>query len=269
MICESCGKETNGKYGIGRFCNHACQAKYAWKLAGKKANENKIKKAKEKKEAQLNTECICERCNKHYLLKDGVSIRFCSRSCANTRQHSSNTKAKISKSLKRLPPLPDKFCKDCHCLLCRTNKSGYCNKCINKYKNNNVELREKQRKIQLEKVKNGTHKGWITRNITSFAERFFETVLNNNKIKFIREKKVGKYFLDFVIGDIDLEIDGKQHKYKDRKESDIIRDDFLRKQGYFVYRIAWNEINSVCGKQMMKDKIELFLDFYEFITQRW
>ena len=37
----------------------------------------------------------------------------------------------------------------------------------------------------------------------------------------------------------------------------------------FVYRIAWNEINTNEGKQMIKDKIELFLDFYEFITQRW
>lgn len=41
---------------------------------------------------------------------------------------------------------------------------------------------------------------------------FFETVLNNNHIHYEREKHVGKYFLDFVIGTIDLEIDGKQHR---------------------------------------------------------
>lgn len=167
----------------------------------------------------------------------------------------------------KLKRLPDKFCLDCHTKLERRNSTGYCQICCRKHWKISDTQKEKLRKIQLEKVQNGTHKGWTTRNIKSYAEQFFETVLNNNKIKYNREKKVGKYFLDFVIGNIDLEIDGKQHKYKDRKESDTIRDEFLRKQGYFVYRIAWNEIKTNDGKQMMKDKIELFLDFYDFITQ--
>ena len=59
----------------------------------------------------------------------------------------------------------------------------------------------------------------------------------------------------------------QQHKYEDRHKSDLIRDTYLRKQGYFVYRVSWNEINSEEGKQMMKDKIELFLDFYEWWKQ--
>ena len=260
MICESCGKETNGKYGTGRFCNHTCQAKYAWKLAGKKSHENQIKKAKEKKELEMKKECICEKCGKHYIRKNGISFKFCSSACAHSRIHSEETRKKIANTLKRLP---DKFCKDCNCLLNRRNKSGYCNKCVHKHRNYTEEQKEHFRQIQLEKVKNGTHKGWNSRNIKSYAEKFWERVLHNNKINYIREKTVGKYFLDFVIGDIDLEIDGKQHRYKERHESDLKRDEFLRKQGYFVYRIAWNEINSEEGKQMMKDKIELFLDFYE------
>lgn len=63
---------------------------------------------------------------------------------------------------------------------------------------------------------------------------------------------------------LDLEIDGKQHEYVDRKKSDLARDEYLRKQGYFVYRIKWNEINTIEGKEMMKAKIDLFLNFYEF-----
>lgn len=202
----------------------------------------------------------CERCGKEILSVFG-SGRFCSRSCANTRKHTEEQKQKISSKLKRLP---DRFCLDCQTKLERRNSTGYCQICCRKHKKISDTQKEKLRKIQLEKVQNGTHKGWTTRNIKSYAERFFETVLNNNKIKYNREKKVGKYFLDFVIGNIDLEIDGKQHKYKDRKETDTIRDEFLRKQGYFVYRIAWNEIKTNDGKQMMKDKIELFLDFYDF-----
>lgn len=264
MICDYCKNVTNGSYGSGRFCNHTCQAKYAWKLASKRANEIKSKKANEIYESKMNAECICEKCNKIYIRKNGISNRFCSRACANKRNHSEKTKQKIANTLKRRE---DKFCLDCGCILSRRNSTGYCQICCKKHRTITDVQKEKLRKIQLEKVKNGTHKGWTTRNIKSYAERFFETVLNNNKIKFNREKKVGKYFLDFVIGNIDLEIDGKQHKYKDRKESDTLRDEFLRKQGYFVYRIAWNEINTNDGKQMMKDKIELFLDFYDFITQ--
>ena len=64
---------------------------------------------------------------------------------------------------------------------------------------------------------------------------------------------------------IDLEIDGKQHEYEDRKKHDIERDRYLRSKGYLVYRIKWNEINSENGKQLMKSKIDDFLLFYNSI----
>lgn len=113
--------------------------------------------------------------------------------------------------------------------------------------------------------KTGTFKGWQSRNITSYPEQFWMNVLKNNNISFEREKHVGKYFLDFVISIndklIDLEIDGKQHKYQDRLESDCIRDKFLKSEGYIIYRIDWNEINSDRGKKLIKDKINEFIDF--------
>ena len=71
--------------------------------------------------------------------------------------------------------------------------------------------------------------------------------------------------MDFLItiGDIkiDLEIDGKQHQYEDRKIHDEERDSLLRDKGYVVYRISWNEINSDVGKKMMGEKIKEFIDF--------
>lgn len=86
----------------------------------------------------------------------------------------------------------------------------------------------------IKRVKDGRHKGWSSRNIESFPEKFFKQVLDNNNIKYqfnysITKKSLGVnesscYFLDFKIGDnIDLEIDGKQHEWKERKESDIKR----------------------------------------------
>lgn len=41
----------------------------------------------------------------------------------------------------------------------------------------------------------------------------------------------------------------------------MIRDQYLTKSGYIVYRIDWNEINSEIGKQIMKLKIDQFLEF--------
>ena len=134
--------------------------------------------------------------------------------------------------------------------------------------------REATRKVQQKLLKEGRHKGWQSRNIISYPERFWMEVLKNNNIDYsfnhVVNKKthlglddISNYFLDFLIGEkLDLEIDGKQHKYAERVESDKIRDELLSKNGYIVYRIEWNEINSEEGKKLMKEKIDKFLDFY-------
>lgn len=118
---------------------------------------------------------------------------------------------------------------------------------------------------------NGTFKGWNSRNILSYPEKFWIKVLNNNNITYIanypvkQENGINNWFLDFYIElnnkKIDLEIDGKQHKYKDRIESDTKRDIYIKSLGYEVYRIEWNEINSESGKDKMKHKINHFLEY--------
>ena len=94
----------------------------------------------------------------------------------------------------------------------------------------------------------GTGIYWQSRNIQSYPEKFWQSVLINNNIVFegpnkAIKKKDGKnnYFLDFYIEKnnkkIDLEIDGKQHEYVDRNESDKIRDEYLSSLNYIVYRV--------------------------------
>lgn len=121
-------------------------------------------------------------------------------------------------------------------------------------------------KVQ-ERIKTGIHKGWQSRNITSYPERFWKQVLDNNNIPYKFNYHFDKYFLDFYIEidnrKIDLEIDGKQHKYNERLESDRIRDEFVKSQNIEVYRIDWNEINSDYGKTMMKEKIDKFLEYIQ------
>lgn len=211
--------------------------------------------------------------------------KFCSKSCSNTysnkhRKHSQETKDKIARSLSKTK------------IANRKDKTYICKWCGNEF----VLERKPNRRFRIVKycckechdssvkeifhnkvmkeIENGTFVGWKSRNITSYAEKFFINVLNNNNIKYIKEYALKReheqsYFLDFYIEKnnvkIDLEIDGKQHKYEDRIENDIIRDEYVKSKNIEVYRISWNEINTESGKQRMKEKIDKFLDFYNSI----
>jgi len=144
--------------------------------------------------------------------------------------------------------------------------------CSIKCSMNSEEVKQKFREGIKLRIENGTHKGWTSRNIISYPEKFFREVLENNKIEFEVNKPVKKrdlgidcdsnYFLDFFIknGNIDLEVDGKQHSY--RKEHDDLRDELLTNNGYNVYRIKWKSINSKNGKDYIKEEIEKFINYY-------
>lgn len=212
---------------------------------------------------------ICENCNKEH---DGSygSGRFCSSKCArafSTKIKRKEINEKVSLKLKKNP---DYFCKDCGKKLIKKTITGYCSNCyLTKYnKVFSIEVRTK-----ISNANKGRSRWNIHRNQISYAERFWKKVLENNKIDFKREVAIKQadeqhcYFLDFVIGNIDLEIDGKQHKDADRIISDIKRDAYLTSLGFRVYRIEWNEINSTTGKLLMKEKIRKFLIFIGLQTE--
>lgn len=69
--------------------------------------------------------------------------------------------------------------------------------------------------------------------------------------------------MDFYIknANIDLEIDGSQHKY--RKEHDEFRDLSLVNNGFDVYRIKWKNINNEAGKEYIKNEIDKFIKYYK------
>lgn len=223
-VCENCGCSHDGTYGSGRFCSVKCARSHATKFVSDDARYRVSEALKHQWDISGKRRYSTE-------------IRYCSK-CGKQLDHRNVTGLCAVHNMERLHAN--------HAIKCKT-----------------IEYRNAMRNIQSSLVATGKHHGWNSRNIKSYAERFFESVLDNNRIQYIREKKIGKYFLDFAIGRIDLEIDGKQHEYSERKQSDIERDRFLRAAGYFVYRIKWNEINSETGKEMMKDKIELLIDFID------
>lgn len=213
----------------------------------------------------------CEKCGKVVTNYYG-SGRFCSRSCANSRDHSEETKRKIAEQTKlaineKWPKRKRYYCELCGKEIRHKTLSGCCRQCYSKSEYGKKQIKETAKTIQ--------YVGWVPRNIVSYPERFWENVLLNNHIKFEHNYPVkqsnGKnnYFLDFYINKngvkIDLEIDGKQHTYSDRKIHDEKRDKYLTEIGYIIYRIPWNEINSESGKDQMKTKIDSFITFYNEI----
>ena len=233
---------------------------------------------------------ICPVCNEEFkTIKNKKEKTVCSISCANSYfKHGVNNPdfdkskselmyEKISYSLRKRNPNGRKKHKKI-CLTCKLefetikNKQKYCS---SKCSHNSDIIKKDLSKKAKERYEEGKLKGWQTRNIESYPEKFFKKVLKNNNIKFEFNKSIKKrdlgidcdanYFLDFYIfgTNIDLEIDGKQHKYVGRESSDGLRDESLIKNGYDVYRIGWRSINTKNGKEYIKKEIEKFLTYYK------
>lgn len=221
----------------------------------------------------------CENCEVEHDGEYG-SGRFCSSTCAkgfSTKGKRSLINDKVKLKL-TIDPYK-KICKQCQMQFETKNKRLlFCsNSCSGTYKGQDKNIKRKLSLAAKKNVKNGTHVGWQSRKIRSYAELFFEKVLNNNQLIFSTEYKISKkllgiecnsnYFLDFYFEDkkIDLEIDGKQHSYPDRIASDEIRDAALKRYGIEVYRIKWKNPNNKQNKQYIKTEINNFLNFYKFL----
>jgi len=233
--CENCEEEHNGEYGSGRFCSSKCARGFSTKEKRKEINEKVSKsligrqspfKGTGKSRTLYEREDNCLKCDAIFRTRS-IDQKYCSRKCS--RSHCTDeTKNKISI------------------------------------------------KVQ-ERIKNGTHYGWQSRKTTSYPEKFFKKVLELNgysnefEINYkIKKRDLGldcnaNYFLDFYFPkyNVDLEIDGKQHEYKERKKKDAERDEALIKNEYNVYRIKWKSINNEKGKEYMKNEINKFFKYLE------
>lgn len=297
-FCENCGKPNDGSFISDRFCSDHCRHSYASKIANKKTVKCKIcdeyySKAgikahleKHKRYDEIkNIKYICECCGTKYSYNRNK--RFCSKKCArsfSTKAKRKEINDKVSKSLfgnskKILCKIWIKPCMYCKELYVAKIENGmYCSKSCST-KNNPIteNTRKKISKKAKERVRLGTHQGWQSRKIRSYAEKFFEDALIKNNINdFLTEYKIHKkndlglnnsynYFLDFYFPSIklNLEIDGHQHSYIDRMKSDKFRDSILKeKMNIDTYRIRWRCLNTDRGKDYMKNEIQKFIEFY-------
>lgn len=94
------------------------------------------------------------------------------------------------------------------------------------------------------------------------AEKFAWKLLRNRKfldLKFRRQHQIGLYIVDFYCDEakLVLELDGGIHLEKEQKVKDVIRDEYLKSEGFTVLRI-WNDV--------VLEKTEEFLKQIETIV---
>ena len=160
----------------------------------------------------------CEHCGKPVYTKYG-SGRFCSKSCANARVHSTETKEKIGKTI------TDKaikyYCKSCGKRIRKCNKTGYCVDCMPRCQEEST--KKKLSKIALKRELGGfnfRNKGIYYNGIKLDSSYEVEVAksLDDNNIKWLREGRFpyidrnGKerhYIPDFYLPDYDVYLDPK------------------------------------------------------------
>jgi len=222
---------------------------------------------------------ICENCEG---LHDGTfgSGRFCSIACSrafSTKNKRSDINVKVSSSLKGKNFMD--FEKRSKIMNDRWKNYEFTEEILLKLSNvskamwNNSEYRENMKTVYERNVQNRTNgiklavregrwHGWtISPSGNSYAEKYFETLFDSLDIKYRREVKIGKYFVDFLFNDsLILEVDGKQHNTIDHIEKDKVRDEFLISQGYSVFRISWKNVNHIEGRTLVHTQINVFLN---------
>ena len=280
-LCQNCGKVIPFKRKDNKCCCTSCSRTIANKNRGKRSDETKRKISEGVKRSLNNGKYTPKnqytKYNKCKHITPLVKIK---------NKHKLNNNYKLISECITLGILENynnvdyvdrliyvASCKEHICPICGkiyhtyianngdlTNYSACSKECLKIKSSNKIKEKIEERKA------NGTFKGWQSRNIISYPENFWMKVLDNNNIIYKHNYPFNKYFLDFYIENngrkIDLEIDGKQHKYIDRYESDKLRDKLIKENNIEVYRIDWNEINSDEGKILMKTKIDNFIKFY-------
>ncbi|WP_454968932.1 endonuclease domain-containing protein [Eubacterium sp.] len=89
----------------------------------------------------------------------------------------------------------------------------------------------------------------LRKNMTKEERHLWYDYLRNKDLRFVRQKIIGNYIVDFYCAKANLviEIDGSQHFEKEAIRYDTERTKYLEELGLFVVRIPNNEINTNFG----------------------
>ena len=86
----------------------------------------------------------------------------------------------------------------------------------------------------------------LRKNMTKEEKHLWYDYLREYPIRFMRQKVIGKYIVDFYCAKAKLiiELDGSQHYEDDGALKDTERTKFLEQYGFNIIRIPNNEINT-------------------------
>jgi len=85
----------------------------------------------------------------------------------------------------------------------------------------------------------------LRKNMTKEERHLWYDYLRNCPVKFLRQKTIGRYIVDFYSpkAKIVIELDGSQHFEDKGLKYDSMRDKYLKEYGLKIIRIPNNEIN--------------------------
>ena len=246
LICQRCGNSYQLEIKVRDFLKDnyrkTCSSKCAHQRILSEEIKDKIKKGVLKSQEQEHL-MHCLECGKEFI-KLGTGHGYCE-DCIEKY----NFKKQIKDYAKHNIGLHKVICENCGKeIYANDDRCRYCADCAEElnewkfqtYSADGKKLFSKKHCERLsERAKNlmkeGKIKPWQSRDISSYAERFFMKVLDLNKIEYEREHYVPEhgYFLDFFIirngKKIDFEVDGKQHwKDEERMQHYIERDENLK-----------------------------------------
>lgn len=256
-ICKWCNKEFEVGYGNNIFCSHSCCSKFAAsKQEMSEEKRKQLEKARACRKFNNPLESTCTFCGK--VCKNQNSLRNHERLCKmnperqETYLMKNKDRARSNQFIKARElglPIPEGTLK---------GKPGTWL---------GRKHTDEQRKRISEGVKKAHDEGrghtWKNRYLNpSYAEQWLYDVLTNANIQFEKEKPFKGFFLDVVVGNKVIEIDGEQHydaeNFPEQIERDQRKDILLREEGYLELRIRWADV-----KSMPKYFVQKILEFIE------
>ena len=86
----------------------------------------------------------------------------------------------------------------------------------------------------------------LRKNMTKEERHLWYDFLRTYPVKFLRQKTIGKYIVDFYCAEAQLvvELDGSQHFTQEKIVTDLERTAYLQEYGIRVLRIANNQLFS-------------------------
>lgn len=250
-VCEYCNKEIKIK-NLQSYGAHKTNCDFN---PNRKNILYKIRSVRvERKEYTL----ICKKCGSEYKIVVSVNDfnknkyrKTCSDKCANFRIHSTETKLKISESVKKYGnSLSHKGKK-----LSDDTKNKISDKLKIYYKDNPDKINKKRRVYSdMDKIKLSIQKKEFYRNnpdkhpnrLCAGKKSYWQKILYDELKKSIvtleYEQKYDNYWMDIVepILKVDIEYDGKRFH---NVEKDAIRDNLLINKGWKIIRISSEELN--------------------------